>query len=289
MIMNKKLTAVIAAFVAAALLACVFIFGFSRGVNAGYSYVYTVELNDDFDKAKVEDAIKQSGASDYIIQQEKVYNSNKKQFVDGTNIVVSFNAASEEDAKAIFEKTEQLLGESYFLKYEGNYAGVSSLLNKQLVLRCWPVLIVLAVLVAYAIFRFGLKTGLALLAGVTFDLAATLGIVSVTRIKVTQYMPAALLLTCAMAALIVFVTGYAIKENLKRISGKENAVAVALKQNVTVTLVVSAMAAAACAVMMILGNSLVRGFALSALVGTIVNAAYALAVLPAFFQAGKAK
>ena len=52
----KKATGICigAGILAVLLLACCFIFGFTRGLDAAWTHMITVELNDEFDNAEIE-------------------------------------------------------------------------------------------------------------------------------------------------------------------------------------------------------------------------------------------
>ena len=269
--------------IAILLLACCFIFGFVRGLDAAWTNIITVELNDEFDNADIEKIVLQAGASDCLVQNQILYNDYQQKYLNGTKAVIYFSVPEGTDPQIVFEKVEEELGNRYFLKYEGLLSQAAGTVNSKTLLYAWPVLIVLAAVLVYAGIRFGIKTALCALVLVLFDGICTLGIMAIARIPVTAFTIPAMLLFIGLGLVIALSLGATLKQNELRIANKAEALSVSVKQMLPRACVLGVLAVVALVILLIMGTSPMKNFALVALIGTLVNAA-AVAALPSFIN-----
>lgn len=287
----KKATGICigAGILAVLLLACCFIFGFTRGLDAAWTHMITVELNDEFENAEVEAIVREAGASDCLVQNQVIYNDYQQKYLNGTKALIHFSVPDGTDAKAVFEKIEEALGNRYFLKYDGVLSETAGEVNTKTVLSAWPALIILAAVLVYAAIRFGVKIGLSALAVVLFDGICTLGIMAIAKIPVTSFTIPAMLLFMGLGLVISIGLGAVLKENEVRLASKAEALEVSLKQMLPRTCLMGVLALVALVVLLIMGTASMKNFAVVALIGLVINAA-AVAVLPSFIRTfGRAK
>ena len=281
----KKATGICigAGILAVLLLACCFIFGFTRGLDAAWTHMITVELNDEFDNAELEKIVLEAGASDCLVQNQVVYNDYQQKYLNGTKALIHFSVPEGKDAAAVFEKIEEELGNRYFLKYDGILSQTAGTLNTKTVLSAWPALLVLAAVLVYAAIRYGVKTGLSAFMVVLFDAFCIFGIMAVAKIPVTGFTIPAMLLAAGLGLLISISFGAVLKENESRIANKAEVLSVSIKQMLPRACVLCVLALAALIVLLIMGNGTMKNFALVALIGIVINAA-AVAALPSFIR-----
>ncbi len=275
---NAKLTVIVSVCLAVVLFACAFIFKFTRDVQADWTNVYRVELNDDFNASDVEAIMKEAGAKECLVQKE-ITLKDAYTTKDATRAVVYFKA---DDAQKVFESAENLLSDKYFLKYEGAIYTLSGTLTYKTILEYWPLLIVLAAIAVYLFISFGVKGAVSSVADAAIVSMATVGLISITHVGVGEYTVPACVATASLAFALNIAFNLIGKVNGKKISGKENAIAASVKEMNVLTVVLCAIAAAVLVIALIFGGVVTKKFALTALIGTVVNAIVALFVMPAF-------
>lgn len=274
---NGKLTVIISVVLAVVLLACAFIFKFERDVESGWTNLIRVELNEEFDSADVEKILKEAGAGDVIVQKQITLQSSTE-YIARTRAVIYFEA---ENPTEVFTKAEELLGNKYFLKYEGVLYELSGTMTYASILNMWPLLIVLAAALAYVFIRFGVSSGVTAIVSTLAALCVSAGIISVTRTQVGTYSVPAFIAAAGVMLMFNIVFDLIKKENAKRISGKAAAFAASVKQMNVITVVLSAAAIAALALVLILGDVILKKFAITFIIVTAVNAVAALFLMPA--------
>lgn len=281
----KKATGICigAGILAVLLLACCFIFGFTRGLDAAWTHMITVELNDEFDNAEIEKIVLETGASDCLVQNQVIYNDYQQKYLNGTKALIHFSVPEGTDAAAVFEKIEEELGNRYFLKYDGVLSETAGTLNTKAVLSVWPALVILAAVLVYAAVKYGVKIGLSALMLVVFDVCCFLGVMAVAKIPVTGFTIPAMLLFVGLGLLISINLGAVLKENESKIANKKEALSVSIKQMLPRTCLLCVLSLAALIVLLIMGTSAMKNFALAALIGTVINAV-ALVALPSFIS-----
>ncbi len=283
---NAKLISIIACLVAVVLLAASFIFGFTRGVDSDWSYVINASLNDPYEVKDVEAIFAQTGASEFMVQRA----TEAQDITKATDVVITFKAADAEEAKAIFDKAEELLSDKYMLKFPGTLNAASATINTKTMLSYWPALIVLVVIVAYAFIRFEVRGGLMVLLMAFITLASTVGIISITGIRLTFYTVPALLLTATISFILSFIMANLLKDNEAKIENTADALALSIKASTKLSVCVCALAVIAFAIMLILGGIMFKNFALTVLVGVAVNLLASVFVMPALVSCfGKEK
>ena len=275
---NAKLTVIISVVLAVVLLACTFIFRFTRDVESGWANLIRVDLNDDeFNTADVEKILKQAGAGDVVVQKQITLKSNTE-YKGGSRAVIYFYA---ENPTEVFKEAEKLLSDKYVLKYDGVLYELSGTITYASLLNLWPLLIVLAAVLAYIFIRFGASSGITALVSTFVALCVSAGIVSVTGTRVGTYSVPAFIAAAASILMFNIVFNLINKENAKRISGQAAAFAESVKQMKVITVVLSAAAIAALALVLILGNAILKNFAVTFIIVTAVNAVAALLLMPA--------
>lgn len=281
----KKATGICigAGILAVLLLACCFIFGFTRGLDAAWTHMITVELNDEFDNAEIEKIVLEAGASDCLVQNQVIYNDYQQKYLNGTKALIHFSVPEGTDAAAVFEKIEEELGNRYFLKYDGVLSETAGTLNTKAVLSVWPALVILAAVLVYTAVKYGVKIGLSALMLVVFDVCCFLGVMAVAKIPVTGFTIPAMLLFVGLGLLISINLGAVLKENESKIANKKEALSVSIKQMLPRTCLLCVLSLAALIVLLIMGTSAMKNFALAALIGTVINAV-ALVALPSFIS-----
>ena len=192
---NAKLISIIACLVAVVLLAASFIFGFERSVESDWTNVMSVELNEKFDSAVIEDIMTKAGATEFIVLKT----SSGQDVANGTGFQAYFKTGEGTDAKAVFTKAEELLSAEFTFKYPGTLSEYSATVNNKAFFELWPVLIVLVVLLAYLFIRFEIKTALATLLHAFIVCASTVGVISLASIKLSGFIAPALFLVCTVA------------------------------------------------------------------------------------------
>ena len=279
----KKATGICigAGILAVLLLAFCFIFGFTRGLDAAWTHMITVELNDEFDNAEIEKIVLEAGASDCLVQNQVIYNDYQQKYLNGTKALIHFSVPEGTDAAAVFEKIEEELGNRYFLKYDGVLSETAGTLNTKAVLSVWPALVILAAVLVYA--KYDVKIGLSALMLVIFDVCCFLGVMAVAKIPVTGFTIPAMLLFVGLGLLISINLGAVLKENESKIANKKEALSVSIKQMLPRTCLLCVLSLAALIVLLIMGTSAMKNFALAALIGTVINAV-ALVALPSFIS-----
>lgn len=275
---NAKLTVIISVCLAVVLFACSFIFKFTRDVSSDWTYEYRAELNDDFDASDIEAILMEAGAKSCLVQKE-VSLTDVYETKDATRVVAYFNA---DDADAVFEKAEELLSNKYFLKYEGAVYTLSGTVNYKAILQNWQLLIVLVAVLIYAFISFGVNGGISTVVCALIASLSTIGLISVIHVGVGEYTIPACVATAAFAFALSIAFNLIYKNNGKKISGKENALAASIKEMNVLTVVICAIAVAALVAVLIFGGVITKKFALTAIIGTVVNAIVALFVVPAF-------
>ncbi len=274
---NAKLIGIIAIIVAAVLLASGAFLGFDRGADIGGSYVLSVQVNEKFEVKDIEAIMKEAGATSCIVQT--VQKTTVNEYGAGEGALISFEVADDTKAHEVAKKAEELFSEKYFLTFPGEFEFFSSTFNKQAAIDMWPALIVFVVLLAYVFIRFGVKMGLVFVADMFVPTAATAGIIALCGVKVMGFTLPALLLTMALAFMFTFVFAMLIKNEAKR-TDYLAAFDVTVKEVSKITLIVSAAAIVAFALMLIFATTLLKNFALVSLIGVIFNLATILYVLP---------
>ena len=276
----KKLSVVLAVVVAVVLLIGGIVLGFDRGVDVGGAYVMTVQLNEAFKAEDVEAIMKEAGATNCLVQTVLTYVEYSDSYKGGEVAVISFEVENDAEVKAVFDKADSLLGEKYFLKYPAELSNFSSTLNKSKVISMWPVVFTVAIMLAYVFIRFGAKLGFTALVDSFVAGASTLGLVGVIGVKVTGYTVPAILIACALAYGFTVVFALLLKENTSRMNGKCEAFKATVKQNNKLVAVLSAIGVIAFALILILGGVMLKNFAITALIGIVINAAVAIFVMP---------
>ncbi len=276
----KSIFKIVAVVIALVLLACGVFMGFDRGVDVGYANVITVQINEKFDAEDVEAIMKEAGATGCLVQKTQTYLEYMGEYKSGEVAIISFEVEDDSLVKSVYEKAEKLLGEKYFLKYPGELSTFTATYNRAKLFSMWPALIVIVVMLAYVFIRFGVKFGFDAIINMFVAGAATLGLVGILGIKFTGYTIPALLIACALAYGFTVIYAMLLKENSVRIATKEEALSVSAKQIKMYAAVLCAIAAIAFAIMLILGGVMLRTFALTSLIGIVINAAVAIFVLP---------
>ena len=283
----KKLSVVLAILVAVVLLVAGIFVGLDRGVDVGGTYAISVQLNEKYNVEDIEAIMKQAGATNCLVQKALAYVEYTDTYKDGELAIISFEVADDSKVQEVYENAEKLLGEKYFLKYTGEFTNLSSTLNKDKVIGMWPVAIAVVIMLAYAFIRFGAKFGFAALVNVFVASASTLGIVGVAGIKVTGYTIPAILIACALAYGFAIMFALIVKDNTARLDNKNEAYLLSVKQNNKLVAVNTAIAAIALAVIIILGGVMLKNFAITALIGIVINAAVAIIVMPEMANGSK--
>lgn len=274
---NAKLTVIISVVLAVVLLACVFVFKFERDVESGWTNLIRVELNEEFNTADVEKILKDAGANDVIVQKQITLQS-ATEYIGRSRAVIYFNA---ENPSEVFTKAESLLGDKYFLKFDGVLYELSGTMTYASIVNLWPLLIVLAAVLAYVFIRFGASCGITALVSTLVALCVSAGLISVTKTQVGTYSVPAFIAAAGTMFMLNIVFALISKENAARISGKAEAFAASVKQMNVITVVLSAAAIAALALVLILGGVILKKFALTFIIVTAVNAVAALFLMPA--------
>lgn len=284
----KILSGVLSVVLAAVLLIGGIVIGFDRGVDVGGAYVLTVQINESFEASDVEAIMKEAGASGCLVQKNLEYLEHSEEYKGGEVAVINFEVEDVSKVQEVYETAEKLLGEKYFLKYPGTLTNMSSTLNRDKVISMWPVAIIALVMLVYVFVRFGAKMGVATIVNMFVSGAATLGIVGIAGIKITGYTIPALLVACALAYGFAVVYALILKDNTIRMEKASDAIAVSAKQNKSLVLVVSLIAVIAFTLMLILGGVMLKNFAITALIGVVINAAVAILVMPEMASSKKA-
>lgn len=281
--MNKNIICIIALILAIVLGAFMFVFNFARSADARYSAISTINLNDEFDVKDVEKAFKDAGADTVIVQSEQVYNSAFKKYENGTNVVVNFTIKDGADIQEVCDKANDNLGEQFFLKYEAKNNAVTAVVNKNYMVKLWPVLVVLALVAVYAFIRFGAKIGIASIVLPALEIIYVAGTMAVAKVWVSTFTAGAFMFVTALGVIGVLVYGYGLKATSKKTSAEEAYKICTAKLFKTET-VVSVVAAAALCMALILGSDLLKNCALTALIGVVYNCLLTVFVLPAFLK-----
>ena len=281
----KKLSVILAVVIAVVLLVTGAFLGFDRASDVGGTYVLTVNLNEKFEIADIEAIMKEAGATGCFVQKQ--YKQVSDGFNDAGIVVINFEVLDDSQIQAVYEKAENLLGEKYFLKYPGELTNFSSTLNKAEVISMWPAIIIAVVMLAYVFIRFKAKMGICALINMFVAGGATLGLIGIIGIKVTGYTIPAILLTCALAYGFTVIFALILSGNVARLDSKEEAISATVKQNNGIVAVLSAIAAIAFAVVLILGGTMLANFAITALIGIVINAAVAILVMPEMLFSSK--
>lgn len=281
---NAKLIGILAIVIAAVLLASGALVGFDRGADIGGAYVLSVQVNEKFDVKDIEAIMKEAGATSCIVQT--IQKTTVNEYGAGEGALISFEVQDDTKAYEVAEKAEQLLTEKYFLTFPGEFEFFSSTFNRQAAIDMWPALIVFAVLVAYVFIRFGLKMGFVFIADMFVPTAATAGIIALSGLKVTGFTIPSLLFTMALAFMFTFIFAMLLKNGQKKKDG-ETAFESTVMQVSKITLVASAVAIAAFTVMMIIGTTLLKNFAITMFMGTVLNLVTVLYVLPSLAKDNK--
>ncbi len=284
----KKLSGVLAVIIAVVLLVGGILLGFDRGADVGGAYLLVVQINDSFEASDVEAIMKEAGATGCVVQKTQTYVESTKSYRAGETALISFEVADNTQTDIVREKAEKLLSEKYFLKYPGSLTNVSSTLNRTNVISMWPAILVVVVMLAYVVIRFGIKACLAAFINMFVVVASTLGIVGIAGIKVTGYTIPALIIACSLAYGILIVYALILKDNSARMESVADAVKASSALNKKLVLVISAIAAIAFALMLILGGVMLKNFAITALIGVVINAAVAILVMPEMASPKKA-
>lgn len=283
----KKLSVILAVAVALVLLIGGIVLGFDRGVDVGGAYVMTVQLNETFQVEDVEAIMKEAGATSCLVQKALKYVEHSSSYKGGEVAAISFEVKDDAEVKTVFDKADKLLSEKYFLKYPAELSNFSSTLNRSKVISMWPVIIAVVIMLAYVFVRFGLKIGFAALVDGLVAGASTLGIVGVAGIKVTGYTVPAILIVCALAYGFTVVFALLLKENTSRMESKCEAFKATVKQNNQLVAVLTAIGVIAFAIILILGGVMLKNFAITALIGIVINAAVAIFVMPEMANSSK--
>ncbi len=283
----KNIFKIVAVVIAVVLLVGGVLIGFDRGVDVGYANVITVQINEKFEVEDVEAIMKEAGATGCLVQKTQTYLDVTNEYKSGEVAIISFEVEDDSLVKSVFEKAEKLLGEKYFLKYPGELSTLTATYNRAKLFSMWPALIIIAVMLAYVFIRFGVKFGFDAIINMFVAGAATLGLVGILGIKFTGYTIPALLIACAFAYGITVIYAMLLKENSVRLSTIEEAYKVSAKQIKMYAAVLCAIAAIAFAIMLILGGVMLKSFAVTALIGIVINAAVAIFVLPGMANSSK--
>lgn len=283
----KKITGILAIVIAVVLLVGGFLVGFDRGVDVGGAHSLIVQINEQFEASDVEAIMKQAGATSCLVQKNQEYLDYTESYKSGEVAIISFEVEDNSQLQTVYETAEKLLSEKYFLKYPGTLSNLTSTLNRTKVVSMWPVVIIAIVMLAYVFVRFGAKMGASTIVNMFVTGAATLGIVGILGIQITGYTIPALLIACALAYGFAIVYALILKDNTVRMENSSDAVLVSAKQNKKLVLVISAMAVIAFALMLILGGVMLKNFAVTALIGIIINAAVAILVMPEMASSSK--
>ena len=283
MMKKNNLICIIACALVVLLTACIFIFKPYRGVDADLSYICTIQLNDDFDTKEVEEAFKEAGAKQCIVQSQTYYNTYVQDYVMGTTAVVKFSVAQGVSAQEVSDAANETLGNKYFLKFEEELKSITGIINKDYLFKLWPAVLVLVLLTAYAFVRFGVKGGFATLLMPVFTILAVIGICAIFNIAITSFTMPALLLASVIGLAEVIIYLFEFKQAQKRITTQE-AYLVCTKKLVIVSAVVAVALAVVLSIVFILGADLLKNFVLTAIIGVAVTYLLTLFVLPAFLK-----
>lgn len=274
---NAKLTVIISVVLAVVLLACAFVFKFDRDVETDWTNLIRVELNEEFNVSDVEKIMEEAGAKDAVVQKQ-IELKSRTEYTGQTRAVIYFSA---EDAEEVFAKAEQLLGDKYFLKYEGVLYKLSGTQTYVSLLEMWPVLIVLAVLLAYVLIRFGVARFVTAVVSTLSATFAVAGIISVIGMQVGNYTVPAIVTSAGIMLMLNVVFALISKENAKHVSGKIQAFSTSVKSMNIFTAVISACAVSALVAVLIFGGVILKKFAVTFIAVTAVDAAAALFLMPA--------
>ncbi len=268
--MKNKIITVIAIVVAVILLVCSFVLKFRRGVDDGWTDMISVELNEEFEASDVEAIMKEAGASDCIVLKQT------NGVTEGTIATIYYQ--TKQDTGEVFAKAEELLGNKYFLKYEGNYYTLTPTVDVKSVVENWfAICAVLIVCIAAAFFfRLGAVT---VLASFIEGVGITAGIISLAGIPFTKFTLGTIVASGAIAVILALALLFVKKENAKKLT--ENVEAVSIKQILPASVLVCCASAVALVLMLIFGGAMIKSFALTALIGIVADAVIAVFVLPA--------
>ena len=280
---KNNLICIIACVLVVLLTACAFVFKPYRGVDAGGAYICTIQLNDEFDAKEVETAFKQAGAKQCVVQSQTYYNTYLQDFVMGTTAVVNFMVEDGFTAEEVSEKANEILGNKFFLKFEEDLNTITGSVDKEYLIKLWPAVLVLALLVAYAFVRFGIKGGIATFLMPVFTILAVIGIASIFDIAVTSFTMPALLLASAVGMAEVIIYLFGLMQAKKRVTEEEAYVA-CTKKLVIVSAVVAVALAVVLSIVFVIGADLLKNFALTAIIGVAISYILTLFVLPAFLK-----
>lgn len=278
---NTKLLGVIAVVLAVIVLVLGAVIGFDRGADIGGSYVLSVQINETFKVKDIEAIVKEAGATGCVVQS--VQKQTATQYANGEGVLISFEVEDDTKAKEVADKVETLIREKYSLAFPGEFEFFSSTLNRQAAIEMWPVAIIFVLLLVYGFIRFGVKTGFVFIADMFIPTAIAAGLVAIAGIKVTNFTIPALLLTMALAFMFTFIFAILLKEASKRVSAEE-AFDQTQKQVNKLAVVVLSVAVVGFAVLLIIGSTLLKNFALISLVGAVLNMATIVYVLPSFLK-----
>ncbi len=278
---NTKLFGIIAVVLAVILLASGAFIGFDRGSDIGGTYVLSVQLNETFNVKDIEAIMKEAGATGCVVQS--VQKQTSANYANGEGVLISFEVKDDTKAKEVADKAEALIRDKYALAFPGEFEFFSSTLNRQAAIDMWPVAIIFVLLLVYAFIRFGLNMGFVFIADMFIPTAITAGLIAIVGIKVSNFTIPALLLTMALAFMFTFIFAILLKEASKRVS-LEEAFSQTQKQVSKLAVVVSLVAVVGFAVLLIIGSTLLKNFALISLVGTVLNMATIVYVLPSFLK-----
>ncbi len=268
--MKNKLITIIAAAVAIILLVCSFVLKFRRGVDVGWTDMISVELNEEFEASDVEAIMKEAGASDCIVL--------KQTNGETEDTIATIYYQTKNDTGEVFKKAEELLGNKYFLKYEGDYYTLTPTVDVDDIVKNWSAIIALALIVIATAIRFRLGA-FTVLASFVEGVGATAGIISLTGIPFTNFTLGTIIASGAIATVFALALLLAKKSNAQKLT--ENIEAVSVKQVLPVSVLVCCAAAIALVLLLIFGGTVLKSFALTALIGIVVDAVIAVFVLPA--------
>ena len=274
---NTKLFSILAIVLAVVLLALGVFLGFDRGADIGGSYVLSVQLNETFNVKDIEAIMKEAGATGCVVQS--IQKQTTKDYANGEGVLISFEVEDDLKAKEVADKAEELLSAKYALAFPGEFEFFSSTFNRQAAIKMWPVAIVFVILLAYVFIRFGLKMGFAFVLDMFIPTAITAGLIGIVGIKVSNFTIPALLFVLALAFIFTFIFAMLLKEASKKTT-LEEAFNETQKTVSKLALIVSLIAVVALVLLLIIGTTLLKNFALIALVGTVLNMATIIYVLP---------
>ncbi len=275
---NSKLISIIAVVVALALLAVGgLVVGFDRAADIGGAYLISADFIEDFNRNDIESIMKEAGATGVIIQAQQTAVINGYRDVESVEVLFEVEGdADNTRVDAVYNKAKSLL-EAKYTVISCELTSLSSTFNKQTAIKMWPALIVLAILLAYVFIRFGVKNAFGVILTAFVPTATTAGIVALTGLKVTGFTIPALLMIGALALAIAIFNMLIAKVNKGRMDdSSEYALALTKK----LTMVASAIAVIAFAVLFIIGSAILQNFALTALIGVALVAVTTIFVMP---------